>query len=380
MSVPNVEETISVPSKPLKRIRPRRWPWILAGILALFGLTAGGSYLGYQEAIRQRLIVQSSQLTMIATEQYQLGLADLTAKNYSQARDRFEYVIRLDPKFPGVQDKLGEALMHLSITATPTLAATPTVTPTPDTRGEDQLFSQVKTDLANKEWDKAILTLDSLRSADAQYHAVEVDGMYYIALRNRGADKILKQAQLQEGMYDLSLAERFGPLDSEAYSYRYWANQYLTGAAYWKVDWPKVVEVFSQVAANYPGLRDSGGVTASERLRLAQIGLGDKLMTDSKPCDAAKAYQAALDMSQDGTVEQKHSSAEKACKGPEQPTAEPTTEANAEPTIAPTTPPVEEQPTAVPTEVPPAQAPTETTVPPEPTAVSAPPSSSNPVP
>ncbi len=380
MSVPNLEETIPVPSKPAKRMRPRRWPWILAGILALFGLTAAGSYLGYKEAINQRLKLQASQVTMIATEQYQLGLKDLADLNYSQARDRFEYVIRLDPKFPGVQDKLAEALLHLSITATPTLAATPTVTPTPDTRGEDQLFSQAKTDLANKEWDKAIQTLDSLRSADKQYHAIEVDGMYYVALRNRGADKILKQAQLQEGMYDLSLAERFGPLDGEAYSYRYWANQYLTGAAYWKVDWPKVVEVFSEVAANYPGLRDSGGVTASERLRLAQIGLGDKLMTDSKPCDAAKAYQAALDMSPDSTVEEKRNSAQKACKGPEQPTAEPTTVSNVEPTAAPTNPPANEQPTVAPTQAPPAEAPTDTPVPPEPTATSVPPASSTAVP
>jgi hypothetical protein len=379
MSVPNLEETIPVPSKPAKRVRPRRWPWILIGVLALLGLTAAGSYLGYQEAIRQRLLVQSSQVTMIATEQYQLGLKDLSDLNYSQARDRFEYVIRLDPKFPGAQDKLAEALLHLSITATPTLAPIPTVTPTPDTRGEDQMFSQAKTDLANKEWDKVIQTLDSLRSADKQYHAIEVDGMYYVALRNRGADKILKLAQLQEGMYDLSLAERFGPLDSEAYSYRYWANQYLTGAAYWKVDWPKVVEVFSEVAANYPGLRDSGGVTASERLRLAQIGLGDRLMTDSKPCDAAKAYQAALDMSQDSSVEQKRNSAQKACKGPEQPTAAPTTDAAVQQTVPPTSTPANEQPTAAPTEVPPTAAPTETPVPPEPTATSVPPAAATPV-
>jgi tetratricopeptide (TPR) repeat protein len=361
-------------SKPAKRLRPRRWPWILIGILALFGLTAAGSYLGYKEAIRQRLLVMSSQVTTIATEQFQLGLQDLTAKNYSQARDRFEYVIRLDPKFPGAKDKLGEALLQLAITATPTLAPTPTVTPTPDTRNEDQLFSQAKTDLSNKEWDKAIQSLDSLRKEDAKYHAIEVDGMYYIALRNRGADKILKQAQLQEGMYDLSLAERFGPLDGEAYSYRYWANQYLTGAAYWKVDWQKVVDVFSEVAANYPGLRDSGGVTASERLRLAHIGLGDKLMIDSKPCDAAKAYQAALDMSPDGTVEQKRNSAQNACKGPEQPTAAPTTETDISPTIAPTTPPANDQPTVAPTTAPPA----ETPIPPAPTTASVPPASSMP--
>jgi tetratricopeptide (TPR) repeat protein len=338
MSLPNIEEAVSTPAAPVKRVRPRRWLWILGGIVALLGLTAGGAYLGYQDAIRQRLAKQAASVAMDATEQFQRGLGDLDAKNYSQARDRFEYVIRLDPKFPGARDKLTEALFHLSVTATPTLEPTPTLAPTPDLRGVDQLFSQARQNLANKDWDKTIQALDALRKANLQYHPIEVDGMYYVALRSRGADKILKLGQLQEGLYDLALAERFGPLDSDANGYRAVANLYLTGAAYWKVDWAKSLDAFDQVNRSYPGLRDTSGIPASERYRLASIGYADQLMTESKPCDAIKYYQNALDMSQDPTVQEKNKQAQDACSGPPKPPSAPT---QAPPAEAPTAPPAD---------------------------------------
>jgi tetratricopeptide (TPR) repeat protein len=375
MSVPNIEETVSSQTEPATRKKPRRGLWVLAGIVIVLALTAGGAYFGYQDAIRVRLAKQSSNVAIEATTQFQLGLQDLAAKNYLQARDRFKYVISIDPTFPGARDKMAEAMLQLSITATPTLAPTPTLTPTPDTRGVDELYNQAKQSLANKKWDQAIQDLDSLRKANRELHAIEVDGMYYVALRNRGADKILKLGQLQEGLYDLALAERFGPLDGEANGYRVWANLYLTGAAYWKVDWAKAVDYFGQIYPYYPGLRDTSGVTATERFRLASIGLGDQLMTNNKPCDALKQYQAALDLSPDPQVDQKAKSAGDACAGPPKPTTEPTAAAttlpadvptSAAPTQAPSTPipptdvpPTEAPPTPVPpTDVPPTQAPT----------------------
>ncbi|HEY3343939.1 MAG TPA: hypothetical protein VGJ97_03360 [Anaerolineaceae bacterium] len=386
MSVPNIEETLSSQAEPTVRRKSRRGLWFLAGILSLVLLSAAGAYLGYQDAIRQRLAKQASSVTVEAATQFQLGLQDLTAKNYYQARQRFEYVIRIDPSFPGAQDKLGEALFQMSITATPTLAPTPTMTPTPDTRGEVELFNQAKQLLANKQWDQVVQTLDSLRKANLQYQALKVDGMYYIALRNRGADKILKLGQLQEGLYDLALAERFGPLDADANGYRVWANLYLTGAAYWKVDWAKSVDYFSQIYPYYPGLRDPSGMTATERYRLASVGWGDQLVLDGKPCDALKHFQAALDLSPDPTVQQKATAAGNACSGPSrpnptarptsgavvtQPAAQPTTAAPTAPSAPPTTAPVVEQPTATqipPTAVPPAPAPSDTPPPPAPAA------------
>jgi hypothetical protein len=64
-------------------------------------------------------------------------------------------------------------------------------------------------------------------------------------------------------MYDMSLAEQFGPLDKEADTYRTWARLYITGASFWEIDWEQVINYFSQVYAAVPMLRDGSGVTAS---------------------------------------------------------------------------------------------------------------------
>ena len=54
-----------------------------------------------------------------------------------------------------------------------------------------------------------------MRKYDPNYNTSLVDGMYYFALRNYGYDLITKQGNLEGGIYQLTLAERFGPLDRE---------------------------------------------------------------------------------------------------------------------------------------------------------------------
>jgi flagellar basal body-associated protein FliL len=70
MSVSNVEETL--PNQPVlaKNKRRSRFLWILIGVLAFVLLVAAGAYSGYQEAIRERLAKQSSQLAMDTTTQF----------------------------------------------------------------------------------------------------------------------------------------------------------------------------------------------------------------------------------------------------------------------------------------------------------------------
>ena len=177
----------------------------------------------------------------MAATQFQLGLDDMTNGRYEMARGRFEYVIGLDPTFPGVKEKLTEVMIALLPTTIPTATLTPTpaYTPTPDTRGEQEMFKQIQKNLADKKWDEAIVTIESLRTKNLSYETVAVDGLYYIALRNRGVDKILSLGDLEGGMYDLALAARFGPLDRDAESYQVWARYYVTGASFWEVDWEK---------------------------------------------------------------------------------------------------------------------------------------------
>jgi tetratricopeptide (TPR) repeat protein len=283
-------------TKPVKR---RRWGWVWLGVLLVIIVAGVGGYLGYQNGINQRLEKEASQVALKATDQFQRGLLDLQAGNYELAKKRFEYVIQLDSKFPGVTEKLAEVMLAMNRTATPTQVPTATeipLTPTPDTRSEEQLFADTKQLLVNKEWQKAIDTIEALRKMNLQYRSVDVDGLYYIALRNLGVQKILAEGELEPGIYDLALAERFGPLDAEAASYRTWAQYYITGASFWEVDWSQVVFYFSQVYPALPNLRNGGvnGMTAVERYRLGSIRYGDKLATTGEWCKAKEQYANAL--------------------------------------------------------------------------------------
>ena len=105
-----------------------------------------------------------------------------------------------------------------------------------------------RTCLIGRDWTGAIDTLLLLRKNYPDYMAVKVDDMLFVALRNRGIDKIAQLHDLEGGNYDLTLAERFGPLDAEARNWRDWAELYIRGASFWDVDWAQSVYYFSQLA------------------------------------------------------------------------------------------------------------------------------------
>jgi hypothetical protein len=160
-------------------------------------------------------------------------------------------------------------------------------------RGVEELFTQAQQKIAASDWDGAQAVLDSLRKKNPDYQTIQVDGMYYILLRNRGMDKILVQHNLEGGIYDLSLAERFGPLDNTAAGLRNFSRVYLTGASLWGVDWEKVVYYFQQLAVTLPNLSDSSNYTAAQRYYLALIEYGKVLLTKDKPCDAQIQFDLA---------------------------------------------------------------------------------------
>ena len=273
--------------------------WILWAFLAVLGLAliAGGSALaGYNSAIDQRTHAQSTQVAGDAANQYVLAQQDIALGNYDLARQRLEYIIKLDPNYPNASDQLAFVLTQQRITATPTFAPSPTLTPTPDYRGRDDLFTQAQNLLVGHDWTGTIDTLLLLRKNYPDYMAVKVDGMLYVALRNRGIDKIAQNHDLEGGNYDLTLAERFGPLDAEARNWRDWADLYIRGASFWDVDWAQAVYYFSQLANAAPNLSDVSGWTASNRYMDALLGYGDWFAAKEQWCDAQAQYDTYMSM------------------------------------------------------------------------------------
>jgi tetratricopeptide (TPR) repeat protein len=240
----------------------------------------------------------------------------------------------------------------------------PVFTPTPDLRGVQELFDTALQQIADGAWEDAINTLKALRENDLTFRTVQVDGLLYIALRNRGIQKILSEGSLEPGIYDLSLAERFAPLDSRAEGLRTWTRFYLTGASFWDVDWSQVVFYFEQVYPHLPNLRDGTFMTATERYRIGAIEYASQLLAAGEYCLAQEYFEKALAISEDSAARTLSESAAEACllglAPPEEPQPETATPTPGEESAA-TPLPTEEQtevPTLEPTEEP-TQTPTE---------------------
>lgn len=264
--------------------------WIVLGSIII---VVAGLLLGVVAGMNARKQAELTQIKQSLGEQFDLGVQELDEGQYDRARQRFEYVLTYDPNYPGAQEKLTEVLVLLSATATPSVTPTPEISPTPDLRGVEELFTQAQQKLAASDWDGTQQLLDSLRQKNPDYQTIQVDGMYYILLRNRGMDKIQVQHNLEGGIYDLSLAERFGPLDNTAAGLRNFSRLYLTGSSLWGVDWEKVVYYFQQLAVALPNLTDSSGYTAGQRYYLGLIEYGKVLLNKDLPCDAQIQFDLA---------------------------------------------------------------------------------------
>lgn len=236
-----------------------------------------------------------------ANYQFELGLVDLQNGACDRAKDRFVYVIELQPDYPGVQDALIQASLCTGVTpaADALVDATSGPTPTPDLRGADSIYADAQGQLSARTWDTLLPLLDTLRKNFPDYQPIEVDRMYYVAYRNRGSDRILA-GDLERGIFDLNRAEQVGPLDAEAQNYRQWATWYIVGASFWEVDWTQAVQYFQLVAAAAPNLHDLSFFTAQDRLAEALVGYaGDLILeaqdlaTNKQWCSAeAKIYEA----------------------------------------------------------------------------------------
>ena len=300
-----------------RRIVTRFIIWLVVFAAVVITSLAAGTLAGYRSGSASRNATATRQLKSNVDEQYLLAVQDLAEGRFDVAFQRLEFVIAQDPAYPGATDKMAEVMAIIYATATPTtLPPTATTTPTPDLRPVEEMFAHAKSLVTELKWTEAIDTLAALRKADLAYQTARVDGLLFISLRMRGFDKIWKDGDLNGGIYDLALAERFGPLDSQSLSARDLARLYLIGSSFWEVDPAQAVQYFSQVAAAAPNLRDASGWTASARYREVLIQYGDKLASGNDWCGAQQQYELALAIGPDETLQQKAQEAALRCSPP----------------------------------------------------------------
>ncbi len=287
-----------------KKFFQRRGAWYLIGFVLALLIVIIGALLGIPRGINDRVKLAEAQAAPKIQAQIDAAKLDIEGGRYAVAQSRLDWVLDemssylTEAELDQVGELYSQTLLMISSKGTPTPEPSPTATvpdftPTPDLRGEEDLFNTAQQLLASESWDEAVQTLEALREKNIEYRSVEVDGMFYIALRNRGLDKILVDGSLEPGIYDLSLAERFAPLDSSAEGIRTTARYYLTGASYWDVDWSQVTYYFEQVISALPNLRDGTGMTATERYRKGLLGYGTQLANEGKYCQAQEYFNKA---------------------------------------------------------------------------------------
>jgi tetratricopeptide (TPR) repeat protein len=282
-----IKEDDTQPIKPPGK--PPRWRSILFGVLGIVALLALGGFGGYFSGIGQRTSAQDSVISAQLDEQYQFALVDIEFGRYEAAQQRLEFIISHDPGYPGASEKLTEVLV---LSVIPTAVPTPTLTATPDFSGAESAYARAQQLIAAQDWPGALAALDTIRKLDPTYKAAQVDGMYYFALRNYGHNLITQQGNLEGGIYQLALAERFGPLDNTANGLREGARMYITGATFWELDWAQAVTYFAQVGAGWPSMWD-GSMTGAQRFYVASMRYGDELYEKEEYCAANEQYQNA---------------------------------------------------------------------------------------
>ncbi len=346
MNKQNIEDTSPVDIRPTAKSKKRLFLKIIIGVFIVVAGLVIGAGAGYYRAIDLRQHNEASQRILTATTHFQRALEAEAAGNLNIARTQIEYVIQIDPNYPGAVEKLTEIMLAMGAAAIPTPIPTAAATPTPDNRGAEELFAQARQYLAESQWAAAVETLDNLRKLSREFRAIEVDGMYYVGLRYRGVNKILS-GSLEEGIYDFALTERFGPLDNEANALRVNSRNYINGASYWALDWKQVIDIFSQVAAAVPNLRDASGWTANDRYRIANGRYADQLAGLGDYCSAEYYYAIAFTISEDQIMAPTATAVYDLCHPPATATPVPVIEPTVEPSAIPVItedPPVEPPP------------------------------------
>ena len=301
-------------TQPITTKKPRRWRVFLFGILLVLLLGAVGGGLGYWWGIQDRLRQERQGLLTEAATQYQYGVQQMQAGNYQLARTHFEYVLQIYPDFPGLTENYTQVMVKLAESGQDQNQVM--TTPTVDTRSAEALFNQAVQEVQTKQWASAINTLEALRNEDYTYRTLEVDGLYFIALRHFGIEKIVNEGDLEVGLYLLAILEQYAPLEHDAVNYSNWASLYLTGASYWEVDWQQVLNYFSQLYTAFPYLHDGTGWTAADRFMVASERYGDQLVQEGKYCEALDHYQNVLSISGIPTVQEKYEEAYLKCYPP----------------------------------------------------------------
>ena len=315
------DQGLSLKTRSPKAKKHGGW-WVLGAILFVVLALAFGVWSGYSRGVGRRVTAQKDNQLTIAAQQLTLAYEDLDKNQLDTAKQRIEYILKIYPDFPGAQEMLVDIQMRMGLPthAAPTLALPPLETPTgptstPDLRGVDELFNATKALVSEQKWAEALVNILSLRERYYDYKTAQVDGFYYVSLRNDGINKIYS-GKLEQGIWELNEAAQIGALDNQAAGAITLANMYVTGASYWDNNWPEAIRIFDELRQTYPNLTDATGMSTTERYRVALYKQGALFAAQNDFCTALDYYQRSLAVAPDQQIAAQATIAETECNKP----------------------------------------------------------------
>jgi tetratricopeptide (TPR) repeat protein len=283
-------------STPVKTRRPTAATLLIVafacgflGLIVAAGM--GGIYTGLQD--------RQTDVQARADRFYQEGLANRTAGKLQLAKADFEYVLKINPDYPGAREQLVQLTELLTVKPTPTFAAEVNVT--------QQLYQTGTEAYQQKKWKKAIEVLSQVRVIDPAYEQANITDMIYQAALTYGL-QLLAEDRLEESIAYLDQAAYLKPLPAEAESEVQYARMYITARDYWNVNWEKAIESFGELYQVGPGYRDTFA-----RYVDAYIQYGEERTRAGDPCSAQTQYDEALKLRPSADLQTKADTAKEAC-------------------------------------------------------------------
>lgn len=251
-------------------------------------------YLAWQDG--QVLLEERRTQTQIEQINTQITLAqeDMDAERYRLAQRRLEWVIQRAPNQPEAQALLREIQQRQNIAQTPEPAISPTPTNTPLPTPTPGLISDPASELdrirqlvGNAAWAEAISALISFQLQYPSYERDVTDRLAYDAYLAYGLE-LISGDQPEMGITYLDLAQRLGDLPQEALDYRLWARLYLSGIAFYGVNWNLAALNFRELCLAAPFYQG-----ACERLVESLVNLGNQLAFAEDWCPAEQVFREA---------------------------------------------------------------------------------------
>ena len=234
-----------------------------------------------------------------ADRYYQEGLDNFASGRLELAKADFEYVLRLDPAYPGAPDQIAQVAERLTVKPTPTSAAL--------TSALEQLYQTGRSAYQVQNWAAAIDALAQVRSIEPAYQTALVNQMLFDAATTYGLE-LIKTDRLEEAIAYLDQAAYLQPLSVEAARQIQYAKLYLTARGYWNVNWDTAIERFTELYAVAPGYKDTFA-----RLVGSHIEYGNERVRAGDSCAAQKQYAEALKLSPGATLQAQLDQAAQAC-------------------------------------------------------------------